>query len=184
MLRVCGLVLLAVLALPSLAEAQETAAQSLYGVKEILVRPVVFDNPAIALSCRLKAEDVDEAIMREMHDNGLPAMTEADARPSTMDVARIILVPQIVPFNSQGLDCISWISLSAESRNHLRILPVEIPRIVNVVYWHRGEMAISAQSVHFEHVSQSLHAMIHDFGTRYNAAQPPKVGPVTPLSPR
>jgi hypothetical protein len=166
------------------ARAQESAAQALYGVQEILVRPVHFDDPAAAKSCRLVGSDVDELIMKELKDNGLPVVAEKDARPSLTDVPRILLVPQIVPFNSQGMDCVTWTALSAESRNHLRVLPIQIPRVVNVIYWRYGEMVASAVSVHGEHVSASLHNMIRQFGQRYTQAQPPTVGRPTAPAPR
>jgi hypothetical protein len=180
----CCLFLLSFIAIPSFAHAQESAAQALYGVKEILVRPVKFDDPALAKTCRLEGGWLDELIMKELQDNGLPAVAENNASPSTMNVARIILVPQIVPFNSQGLDCITWVALSAESRNHLRVLPVEIPRVINVIYWRRGELVTSAVSVHGDHVTTSLRNMIREFGQRYKLAQPPTVGKPTAPAPR
>jgi hypothetical protein len=160
----------------SAAWAQESAAQSLYGVKEILVRHVRFDQNDVAKSCRLIDTELDEIIMKELQDGGVPVVAEADAKPSMMDEARIMLVPQIVPYNSQGYDCVTWVALSAESRNHLRVLPVEIPRIVNVIYWRHGELVTSAVSVHADHVFAALHSMIHEFALRYAAAQPPTVG--------
>lgn len=163
------------------ADAQESAAQALYGVKEVVVRQVRFDDPAIAKSCRLTSEDLDSLIMQELKDANLPVITERDARPTVAEVPRIFLVPQIVPFNSQGFDCVTWVSMTAETRNHLRVLPIEIPRIVNVVYWRRGEMVASAVSVHGDHVTASLHNIIREFGQRFLQAQPPTVGrPATP----
>jgi hypothetical protein len=184
-LKLLGLILVGLL--PSeahaqaLAHGQEAAAQSLYSVKEVLVRPVHFDDPEVARSCRLTGDDLDALIMKELLEAGLPAISEANARPATTDMARILLVPQIVPFNSQGLDCVTWVALSAETRNHLRVLPIEIPRVVNVIYWRHGEIVASAISVHGDHVELSLHNMIRDFGARYKAAQPPSVG--RPLAP-
>jgi hypothetical protein len=184
-LKLIGCVaLLLATALPSLASAQESAALSLYGVKEILVRSVRFDDPTVAKSCRLDGGDLDDLIMKEMQSNNLPALAENNARPSTTDVARIILVPQIVPFNSQGFDCVTWVSFSAESRNHLRVLPVEIPRVVNVIYWRHGEMVASAVSVHADHVNAALHNMLHELAQHYITAQPPKVGRPTAPAPR
>jgi len=178
------LVAVALMVVPFAAKAQESAAQALYDVREILVRPVHFDDPALAKTCRLDGEDLDTLIMSELKDNGLPAIAEAKAQPSTFSMARIILVPQIVPYNSQGLDCVTWVALSAESRNHLRVLPVEIPRIVNVIYWRQGELVASAVSVHGEHVTSSLHNMIHHFGDRYKLSQPPSVGHPNTPAPR
>lgn len=175
---------IACLVLPSLAKAQESAAQGLYGIKEILVRPVHFDDPAAAKTCRLTGEDLDAVILQELKDNKLPATPEKDARPSTAEVPRILLVPQIVPYNSQGLDCITWVALSAETRNHVRVLPIEIPRVVNVIYWRHGEIVASAVSVHGDHVAQSLHSMIREFGQRYMLAQPPTVGRPNLPAPR
>jgi hypothetical protein len=179
-----GLILLTAMTISATARAQETAAQSLYDVKEIVVRPVRFDDPETAKSCRLAGEDLDAAILKELQDNGLPAIAESNARPTVIDSARIMLVPQIIPYNSQGMDCVTWVSLSAETRNHLRVLPVEIPRVVNVVYWRRGEMVASAVSVHDDHVNAALHAMIREFGQRYKQAQPPTVGRPNTPAPR
>ena len=172
----------ALLAVPA-AEAQESAAQGLYGVREILVRGVHFDEPAVAKSCRLTSEDLDATILQELKDNGLPAIPENNARPTTSEMPRILLVPQIVPYNSQGLDCVTWVALSAETRNHLRVLPIEVPRVINVIYWRHGEIVASANSVHGEHVATSLHNMIHEFGVKYAQAQPPTVGKIMPPAP-
>jgi hypothetical protein len=76
------------------------------------------------------------------------------------------------------------VALSAETRNHLRVLPIEIPRVVNVLYWRHGEMVASAVSVHGDHVEDALHRMIREFGQRYKAAQPPSVGHPGGLAPR
>ena len=168
----------------SSAHAQESAAQALYGVKEILVRPVHFDDPTAAKTCRLTEEELDSTIMQELKDNGLPVTPEKDAKPTLGEVPRILLVPQIVPYNNQGLDCVTWVALSAETRNHLRVLPIEIPRVVNVIYWRRGEIVASAVSVHGDHVEASLHNMIHQFGQRYTLSQPPTVGKPNTPAPR
>jgi hypothetical protein len=179
----CLLALFVLAGLPLPARAQETTAQSLYGIKEILVRPVHFDNATVAASCRLRRDALDAFLMRELQDNNLPVTAEMGSVPSAADIARIYLVPQIVPFNSQGLDCVTWVSLSAESRSHLRVLPIEIPRIVTVVYWRRGELVTSAQSVHADHVTATLHNMIRLFAESYNNAQPPKIGRPTAPTP-
>jgi len=180
----CFALLGAVMLMPAAGNAQESAAQGLYGVKEILVRPVRFDDAATAKSCRLDPGELDALIMKELQDNNLPAIPEAEARPSLMDVARINLIPQIVPYNSQGLDCVTWVSMYAESRNHLRVLPIEIPRVVVVLYWRQGQLVSSAVSVHADHVDNALHTMIHEFGVRYVTAQPPTVGRPNARPPR
>lgn len=186
-----ALIVLALAIVPSCAKAQESAAQGLYGVKEILVRSVAFDDPQIAKICRLTVDDLNDTILQELKDNGLPAIPEKNARPQMAETPRILLVPQIVPYNNQGLDCVTWVALSAETKNHLRVLPIEIPRVVNVIYWRRGEIVASAVSVHGDHVNASLHNMIHQFGQKYMLAQPPTVahpggltgGPASSLTP-
>lgn len=164
--------------------SQESAVQSLYGVKEILVRSVRFDDMTLAKTCRLTVEDLDATILQELKDNNLPATPEKDARPTMVENPRILLVPQIVPYNNQGLDCVTWVSLSAETKNHLRVLPIEVPRIVNVIYWRSGEIVASAVSVHADHVNVALHKMIHNLGQKYMLAQPPTVGRPNGLVPR
>ena len=140
---------------PSLAFAQG-AAPSMFGVEEIVVQIPHFGNDKTADQCGLDAEALADVLEEALKQNNVPAVSVAEAKPSLIGVARINLVPDIFSFDSQGLDCTSWVSLSAESHNSVRIPPVDTSRNVTVNYWREGTMLDSSQTTHERTVARSL----------------------------
>jgi hypothetical protein len=159
---------------PSLAHAQG-AAPSMYNIKEIIVQYAHFSDPKSADACGLVREDIAALLDKALHGDSVPAIPVASANPPMIGSARIELVPEIASMGDQGLDCTSWVSLTAQSQSNVRIAPVDTPRSVTVVYWHQGTMVASGQPVHEHAVGEVLEKMAHKFAQQYRIDQPPEL---------
>jgi hypothetical protein len=157
---------------PMQAHAQ-SAAPALFDVKDIVLQGTRFGDPKVADSCGLVREDLGKIILKVLQDNSLPAENAADAKPAMIDQARIDLRPEVFSFNNGGLDCVSWVSLTADSQNNLRVPPVDATRSVSVTYWRQGLLLTSGQSVHARVVGEALQKLAIQFAQKFRLDQPP-----------
>ncbi|HEU0118801.1 MAG TPA: hypothetical protein VFR09_09235 [Alphaproteobacteria bacterium] len=172
-------VLATALALLPASVFAQGSAPAMFDVKEVVVQFARFENPKSADACGLVREELNTILMKALTDNSVPAIAVSDAKPPMMGVARIELVPEIASISNSTLDCTSYISLTAQSQNNVAVPPVDTPRSVTVVYWRKGVMAASDQSLHSKTVGDVLKKMVLDFSQRYRTDQPP----VLPVSP-
>jgi hypothetical protein len=157
---------------PSLAEAQGSAP-ALFNVGEIIVQYTHFGDPQAADACGLVREDLANIINKSLIEDGVPAFPVTDAKPAQIGVARIDLVPEIYSFSSNGLDCVSWISLTAKNTATVEVPPVDAPRSVTVIYWQQGLMLSSSQSLHARVVGEAMQKLVKKFAQKYKLDQPP-----------
>jgi hypothetical protein len=162
---------LGVLAAPSGAPAQG-AAPALYGVHDIILHNTHFLYPQAADSCALLADNLAATIDGVMLDLKVPVTLASVAKPPQFGTSRIELMPEVATMNSEGLDCTSWVSLSAQSQTNVKIMPVETLRNVTVIYWHKGVLVNSGQSGHAAIVDGVLKKFAVQFAQDYKAAQP------------
>jgi hypothetical protein len=159
--------------MPALAQAQGSSAPAMFAVKEVVVQFAHFGNAKTADDCGLSQEELAFILNKTLKENGVPAISVAEAKPPMIGAARIELAPDIFSFNSQGLDCTSWVSLSAESRNSVHIPPVDISRNVTITYWHEGTLLSSSQTTHERTVADALQKLVRHFAQQYKLDQPP-----------
>ena len=157
---------------PSFAYAQG-AAPALFGVEEVVIQVPHFGNDKTADECGLDPSALSDILEQTLKDNNVPAVAVAEAKPPVIGVARINLLPDVFSFNSQGLDCTSWVSLAAESHNSIRVPPVDTSRNVTVSYWREGTMLGSSQTTHERTVSEALRKLALHFAEQYKLDQPP-----------
>jgi len=143
------------------------------GVQEVVVQYVRFLDPQKADKCGLQREPLTNAIVKMLTDSNAPAIPTSAAKPPLMGVARIELVPEISTLSNDGLDCTSWVSLSAQTQSNVRIAPIDVLRNVKVVYWQQGLLLATAQSTHASQVRDSLNIMAQQFARQYRLDQPP-----------
>jgi hypothetical protein len=160
------------LCIPLTAQAQ-TSAPALFDVQEIIVQYTHFGDPKTADACGLVREDLAKIIGKIMQDNGVPAFSVVEAKPPEIDVARIDLVPEIYTFSGNGLDCTSWVSLTAKSEGNVHVPPVDAPRNVTVIYWRQGLMLSSSQALHARVVGEAMQKLAGQFAQKYRLDQPP-----------
>jgi hypothetical protein len=163
--------LLCLFLVPLKAQAQG-AAPGLYGVGEIVVDYVKFDDPKASDICSLSREDIAVIIAKSFAGTNVPVTAVVDVKPPVAGVARINLVSEISTIVDDSMNCMSWISLSAESRASIVIPPVTTLRGVTVVYWRQHNRVVSGQSLHPERIGETLKKMIDQFAQQYRIDQP------------
>jgi len=171
--KFAALLLATGLAFSANAHAQG-AAPEMFGVREVVVEYARFDDPKAAEACGLTRENIASTLAAALNNTGVPAVAVTDARPLSLGVARIQLVPEIYAYANESLDCVSWVSLTAENRVSAVIPPVPTLRSVNVVYWQQHTKIISGQSIHQQRVTDTLQKMVAQFVQQYKLDQPPE----------
>ncbi|MGE3623984.1 MAG: hypothetical protein AB7H77_08985 [Bdellovibrionales bacterium] len=160
-------------AFPVHAESVGGAAPAMFAVEEVLLQFTRFGNNKVAESCGLTQNDLDAVIAKTLKDAGVPHAMVGDAKPAMAGRARINFGATIITLNSQGMDCTSWVSLAAETKNSLHVPPVDISRNVTVVYWREGSLMTTSQTVHARQVSDALQKITRHFAEQYKLDQPP-----------
>ncbi len=157
-------------------------APSLSGVTSILTQVPVVNDAEVASSCGTADPDLINDMVGYLQDRGFPVVRPLDAKPLILGEARVELVPEVVSFNNQGLDCVSWVALTAQSQKTLVILPVAQPRAVTITYWRRGLLVSSNVATHGRVVAETLYSLGKKFGDRYKSDQPPALPDLRPPS--
>ncbi len=158
---------------PSVGRAQ--TAPELYGVREIVVDYARFDDPKRADTCGLSRDSITDYLVRELQKGGVPAVAASQAPPPVLGVARIQMIPDVLVYADESLNCVSWIALSAESRANIVVPPVTLPRSVTIRYWQDRGRASSASSIHKQALEAALQKMATAFAQQYKLDQPPEV---------
>jgi hypothetical protein len=176
-MRKIGLLALALTLAPAAAFAQ-VAAPELFEVREVVINYVRFPDAKAAQTCGLSRDQVATALAKAFVGTGVPVTPVNEVKPPVLGIARIDLVPEISVHTDENLDCISWVSLSAENRVNAVIPPVPTQRGVTVVYWREHSMVTSSQSTHTDAISQMVQKLGSEFAQQYRLDQPPVI-PVT-----
>ncbi len=146
------------------------AAGALFGVQTANVHLPLFANTQASEGCGLSKEELGKQLKQIMETAGIPAVTLDQPRPPIVSIARVELIPDIVSTN-QGLDCVSWISLSVESDERLVIQPVELLRETTVQYWTQGALISSGQAEHQRTVVGAMQKMIDNLAKKFRKDQ-------------
>ncbi|MFA5040250.1 MAG: hypothetical protein WC464_01275 [Bdellovibrionales bacterium] len=149
-------------------------APELYNVGEVIVNYVRLDDPKAASICGLSREEIASVFASSFEGTGVPAVAALDAKPPMVGKARIQLIPQIATYADENMNCVSWISITAESRANLAIPPVNVPRGVTILYWRQHAKVFSSQTIHSQKVKDVLKKMALEFAQRYRLDQPPE----------
>jgi hypothetical protein len=176
-LKRCGLAFTAialVFCLPiSDCFAYEGAASALSNVKELLVQGLRAGGTSSNENCGVDPDVLAKNLLRSLKNYGLPALSLIEAKPAKMGVFRIELLPEVVTSNTQGIECTSWVSLTAETQNTVPLPSAGTPRNVVVTYWRGGILASSAESTHGRVLSDTFDKLARQLSIQYNRDQPP-----------
>ncbi len=172
-MRKLFLALLTTFVVPVPAFAQ-SAAPELFGVREVIVQYVKFSDAKVADACGLTREAIEEDIRKSLSTSTVPFVFVEDAKPPSLGIARISLVPEITSREDDNLGCTSFVSLSAESRANVIVSPVQTLRTETIVYWHQKNMIASSQSTHQKAVDSTMQKMAMLFAEQYKLDQPPE----------
>ena len=157
------------------AKADEAAgfAPALYGVSEIQVQHGRIGNPKASANCGTSSGEVLTTVLKSMEKEGLPAFSVLQAPPLAAGAARVNAYPDVVTLQPRDKECVSWVSLTINSREPLSVNPVKLPRNLTTTYWTGGLMVGSIDTAHATSISEAFQKLIEQFGRQYRADQPP-----------
>ncbi|MDD3288569.1 MAG: hypothetical protein PHX43_06145 [Alphaproteobacteria bacterium] len=168
----CIVLAIAALGLASSAHAQ-TSGNAMLEVKEIVLQHARIGDLKAADYCGFYRGEAMDTLSKLFKQEGMPVTPIAEIKPPVIGQARIDLFPEVVTLDDQSGNCISWIALTAQSQNTLRIPPVETPRSVIITYWRSGLQVSSSQSVHGRVLINTLQKLARQFAEQYKLDQPP-----------
>lgn len=179
------------LGLSSLAVASAASAQgtlpAMSGVTEIILQPARVANREHAEKCGLSDTLIADTLLKLLKADALPVYTLMDRQERDPRIARIDLLPEISTLLLHNVDCVTFVTLSAQSKQPMRIPPIERARNVQTVYWRNGVMFNSTQISHAEITGNALQKLAAQFSRQYRLDQPPKLpdfaAPTSPAAP-
>jgi hypothetical protein len=174
MMKKAGYLFLLLCLAPTGSYAQG-AAPEMFGVREVVVEYARFDDPTASETCGLSREQVASALAKAFAGSVVPWVGIIDAKPVASGVARIQLIPEISTYADESLDCVSWISLSAESHSRAIISPINTLRNVTALYWRQHTKVSTGQSIHQQKIDEVLQKMAAQFVQQYRLDQPPEI---------
>jgi len=168
--------------LSATAQAEEKvvaikAAPALYGVKEFQVQYGRVGNQAASANCGTSSGELATMVLKSLKSDGLPAFPVLGAQPVSPGVARIDIFPDIVTLQPRDKECVSWVSITAQSKDVLRVYPVETPRNLLTTYWTGGLMISSSQSGHPTSLNDAIAKLTAALSRQYRLDQPPTLTP-------
>ena len=160
------------------AEQQKIkAAPAMYNVKEMQMQHGRIANPTASANCGTSSGEIATMFMNAFKVDGLPVFSVLGAPPPKQGVARIDIYPDVVTLQPREKECVSWVSLTAQSKELLRIVPIDTPRNLITNYWSGGLMVGSGVSGHPAALNEAVQKLTAQFSRQYRLDQPPSLTP-------
>lgn len=106
----------------------------------ILAEPALIDTRN-ATDCKLDQKAIKQKLQAALLAEKLSLMPDnAVARP---DLVRLTLKPEIATLKDGVVNCVSWVALSAQTQNALKLAPNADRKSVEIVYWTRGALIMT-----------------------------------------
>lgn len=153
--------------------ASEGSAPALSNIQELVVQNIRFGNNTGKSICGVRDDVLLARVVQDLKSYNLPAFSVMEAKPIKIGVARVEIVPEILSTNSQGIECTSWVSLTAQSNNTLRIPPIETPRNIIVTYWRANILVSSSENAHPQVLNDAFDKLTRKFAQQFRMDQPP-----------
>lgn len=151
----------------------EASAPALFGVKEIQIEHARMGNAAASAACGTSGGEIAKMVEDSLKMDNLPVFSMVNAPNEKPDSVRITLLPEVTTLQPTDKSCVSWLSLSAQSRNTLLISPLPTPRHAMVTYWSGGVMISSNVSSHSRTINEAVDKLCAQFSRQYRLDQPP-----------
>lgn len=116
-------------------------------------------------------------VLKALQADNLPAFSVLNAPKRDPNVARIDIYPDVVTLQPREKECVSWVSITAQSREILQINPVATPRNMMSTYWHGGLMVGSSNTAHANTINDAFSKLGAQFSRQYRLDQPPEISP-------
>lgn len=179
-----SLVVASLFALPSASYAQGAVATApaLFAVGEFLVQHTRIANPKASGNCGTSTGEATKMVVDTLKSSKLPAFHVIGAPAARKSVERVDIFPDIVTLQPRDGECVSWISLTAQSRAELRLDPITTPRDLVVTYWTGGLMVGSTATNHPSSLLAAIQKLGQQLSRQYFADQPPTIKDPAPAA--
>jgi hypothetical protein len=164
--------------------AQIKTAPSLFSVGEFQIQHGRIANQRASAICGTSTGEVAKMVSSAFRTDGIPSFPVIGAPDPKPDVERVDVYPDVVTLQPRDNECVSWVSLTVQSRGALTISPVQTPRDLNVVYWTAGMMVGSSVNSHPATLNDAFQKLSSLLSRQYRADQPPAVRDPIPPSTR
>ena len=149
------------------------ASPAMADIEGIQVQPGRMGNKSASDNCGLSSGEIAAQVLALLKGSQLPVYSLMETPQAMSGKIRIELHPEIMTLNPQGVDCISWVSLYAQSRSTLIVPPSRTPRNVTVNYWRGGLLVSSTQISHPRAMKEALEKLTGQMVRQYRLDQPP-----------
>jgi len=153
------------------------AAPALYNVRELQVQHGRLANPTASANCSTSSGEVASMVIKAFKADGLPAFSVLGAPARTPGIARVDIYPDVVTLQPHDKECVTWVSLTAQSKDVLRVYPVETPRNLITTYWTGGLMIASSITGHAMALNDAIVKLTAAFSRQFRIDQPPSLAP-------
>ena len=165
------------------APPKPKTAPSLFSVGEFQIQHGRLANQKASATCGTSTGEVAKMVTTAFKTDGLPSFAVIGAPDPKKDVERVDVYPDVVTLQPRDNECVSWVSLTVQSRAALTIEPILVPRDLNVVYWTAGMMVGSSVNGHPAALNDAFQKISSLLSRQYRADQPPAVrDPIPPSS--
>ncbi len=187
------LILLVLFALPAWAQegtsqpsARDRTLPPLWGVSELAMADLTLRPVGNAEDCLVSAQEVAEAMRVTLHGEMLAAYDARTAPPQKADVLRLTLFPVLAVVKSAPLECVAWLSLSAQAAHTVRLPPNARRKTITVNYWERGGLVRTSVQNNRAEVSKNFSGLISAFIKDWRTANADRLAPksAVPVAPQ
>ena len=131
------------------AGADDTAAASrlerlvapLNGVSSLTVAEPAMVDMRNAFDCKLDSKLLRQKLSAALQAEKLP-LTPDNAAPRP-DLMRLTLKPEVATLKDGVVNCVSWVSLAAQTQETLKLPPSPDRKPVSITYWTRGALIMT-----------------------------------------
>lgn len=162
--------------------AQQGSAPALYNVKELLIQHGRLANQQASANCGTSSGEIAAMVLKAFKTDGLPAIPVLGAPPADSNTARVEVFPDVATLQPREKECISWVSLTVQSKDLLLIRPIETPRNLITTYWTGGLMVSSSTTAHPVSINDAVTKLTAAFSRQYRLDQPASLASPTSVN--
>ncbi|NCC03531.1 MAG: hypothetical protein EOM37_05720 [Proteobacteria bacterium] len=153
---------------------------SLYGVDNFLIHQARLANDVASANCGVSSRTASETTLASLKTATLSVVSASEINKLDKDSSTVTILPEVVTMQPNEKSCLSWVSLSVQTRNVVNLPPRKDPRDIKLVYWEGGLLVSTSPHAHQRGVNEALFKLSSLLSTQYFRDQPPKLQKHTP----
>lgn len=162
----------------TLASTQPEAAgvvPSLFGINNFMIHQARLANDVASANCGVSSRTASETTLASLKTASLNVVSATEIHKLDENSTTVTVLPEVVTMQPQEKSCLSWVSLSVQTRNVVNLPPRKDSRDVKLVYWQGGLLVSTSPHAHQRGVNEALFKLSNLLSTQYFRDQPPKL---------